>query len=159
MSNKAIDWAVCQDIKAPAKCVLLVLANRANTELQCWPSHKTIGFESGFGETSVKRALRKLRDEGLISWKHRTDGQGGISSNLYSLILDPPSRDAPPLQRERTRPTTGFASTSRLWRSLPPARDADEPSGEPAFNRNETLPETSLSNIGKRTGRITKLKS
>jgi hypothetical protein len=55
-------------VKAPIKAVLTVLAYRTNNKTgACFPSIGRIAAESGFSSAAVKRALRSLRDAGVIS--------------------------------------------------------------------------------------------
>lgn len=106
MSNDALNWAVKQEIRGPAKAVLNSLANRASPgTAQCWPSHARISQETGFTVSTVKVALNKLKKLELIEWTNRLDAQGSLTSNLYTLqIRTPQPGDAPPPSRETPHP-------------------------------------------------------
>lgn len=66
MSSTAIRWALDAGMSGPAQAVLLVLAIHHNAKTgQCNPSLKTISRESGFGVSTVKRALNDLEAAGL----------------------------------------------------------------------------------------------
>jgi len=47
---------------------------------KCFPSHKTIGEYAGMGDSSVRRALVVLKEEGFVSWT-----QNGRRSNDYQV--------------------------------------------------------------------------
>jgi predicted ArsR family transcriptional regulator len=38
---------------------------------------------------TVKRALNELKAAGVIDWQHRSDGDGGRTTNAYRLIISP----------------------------------------------------------------------
>lgn len=77
-----------KDVKGPARSVLMVLADRANDEGESWPSIATLARECGFSRSTVKNSLRSLRyEKGLISWSHRRDSSGDLTSSLYTLTL------------------------------------------------------------------------
>jgi hypothetical protein len=66
----------------------MVLADRANDAGESWPSIATLAKECGFSRSTVKNSLRSLRyEKGLISWSHRRDSSGDLTSSLYSLTL------------------------------------------------------------------------
>lgn len=174
MSNQAIDWALSQEIKAPEKCVLLILANRANEHFQCWPAHRDIAFQSGYSETTVKTALKKLRSQKLITWKHRPDQRGGLSSNLYLLLCSEkrenrpaptagdnpaPGGRCPTPRREVPHPGTVDAPAPRRETPHPSAGADDETSLKPNMKPNGTASDSSILKIGNRVGKIHKLKS
>ncbi len=75
-----------RDLKSPAKAILLSLALRANDARQCWPSVKLIALDSGFGASTVKRALTQLSESGLIVRERRTNqDRGDPESTLYTV--------------------------------------------------------------------------
>jgi len=79
-----------------AKMVYLTLSSRANKHLQCWPSLETIAKESSCGVSSVKAALKELRDLGLIHWTSGPSrGTEGKPPNVYQLGQASISRLAP----------------------------------------------------------------
>jgi hypothetical protein len=63
-----------------AKAVLISLADQANDEGYCWPSLNTIAIRTCLSERTVRRALRELEDDGLISSLERSG-----TSNLYVI--------------------------------------------------------------------------
>lgn len=84
MSFQAMAKAV--EIKLPSheKFVLIMLANYADENGKCWPSITTISRETGISTASVKRAIKKLCDRGIIS--RQRQNRGNIKShNIYRL--------------------------------------------------------------------------
>jgi predicted transcriptional regulator len=76
-------------LSGSAKLVYLSLSSRLNYSNGNWPSHTTIASEASCSVATVKRALNELRDAGVIEWQHRTDGDGGRTTNAYRLIVSP----------------------------------------------------------------------
>lgn len=75
------------NLKAVAR-VMLEIADRAGTS---WPSHETISDRADVSVSVVKRALRALREAGMIEWSRRWARNGWEvtqSSNLYRLIIE-----------------------------------------------------------------------
>lgn len=79
-------WAVAQECGSPsAKLVLLMLANRTNSETgKCNPSHKNLAAECEIRPETLKTHLRSLADKGLINIEHRFH-EGIQLSNQYHL--------------------------------------------------------------------------
>lgn len=75
-------------LKGTAKSVAIALANRANDSGVCWPSVKTLSNDTGFSAATVKRSVRKLKDDGYLTVEYRTRNDGSQTSNLYTLIID-----------------------------------------------------------------------
>lgn len=89
MSVKASTWAWEQPINGNAKLVLLALADHANDEGDCWPGVKTISLKTGFSESTVRRLISRLVDEGYLSVSPYFDPDSGRQvSNFYSLNFD-----------------------------------------------------------------------
>jgi hypothetical protein len=63
------------------------LAWRENVDTgRCDPSHHDIAQGTGFGVTTVRKALEELREAGLVTWKGRArDRDRGRTSNAYYL--------------------------------------------------------------------------
>lgn len=80
-------WAVGQQLPAFQKLVLLMLANRTNSDTgQCNPSHERLAADCGMHKDSVKRAIKELEEKGLLEIQHRF--QEGISlPNQYLLKI------------------------------------------------------------------------
>lgn len=65
--------------------VYIYLADRANKNGECWPAIPTIARELKLSQSTVRRALQDLRNEGLLETEQRFRKNGGKSSLLYSL--------------------------------------------------------------------------
>lgn len=65
--------------------VYTYLADRADKSGECWPAISTIAAELKLSESTVRRALRDLRREGLVESEQRYRANGGKSSLLYKL--------------------------------------------------------------------------
>lgn len=91
MSNAALDWAFAMPIRGAEKAVLIALANRASPETQeCHPMQSTLALESGISERSVRAALDRLQEAGLI----RADRKQGRISRYY-LNMETGSKSEP----------------------------------------------------------------
>ncbi len=73
------------DLPHRAISVYIYLADRANKQGQCWPGIPTIARELKLSESTVRRALRDLRKEGLVETEQRYRDNGGNSSLLFKL--------------------------------------------------------------------------
>ena len=63
----------------------------------CWPSIATIGAKCNKSSSSVKRAIKELKELGAIEVKERYLEDQGQTSNLYILKLNPAFKsDTPP---------------------------------------------------------------
>src|SRR5215472_8154305 len=89
MSVRAIDWAFKQQVGRPsAKLVLLALADHADADGKCWPSHKTTATRTELSRDTVVRSVRLLESKGFIRVVHRRNGLSA-SSNMYYLNYEP----------------------------------------------------------------------
>lgn len=114
MSIKAIDWA--KSVKAGgagAKLALLLLADHMNEKTnECFPSIPTLAIEMECSENTVRSALKKLRERGLVTWVRRGNGEtvertdyvlnigGGEALQRAPSKIEPPSNSAPPSKIE-----------------------------------------------------------
>lgn len=83
--NKDIDWAIQQVAPPSCKHVLMVLANRADRNHQCFPSLSSISSDTGLNRVTVTRCIMQLLELGLLLRTKR-----GIDSNLYTLPVGAP---------------------------------------------------------------------
>lgn len=75
-------------LKSRALSVLIYLIDRSNKDLTCFPAISTIAEQLHISESTVKRALRELVDEGYIKKDARfREKNKGQTSNLYTLVL------------------------------------------------------------------------
>jgi DNA-binding transcriptional MocR family regulator len=130
MSFEAMAWAVKQDLPVKQKITLLMLANRINSDTgRCFPSVKGLAADCGMSETSVKEALRSLKDAGLIvAHERRVDGVS--LSNEYEMPID----EIPPPRRVTPHPPAQYAPPPR--RNTPPNLSL-EPITEPSDVRED----------------------
>tara|TARA_Y100000401_G_C8294231_1_gene210419 strand:- start:267 stop:899 length:633 start_codon:yes stop_codon:yes gene_type:complete len=68
--------------KPVPKYILLVLANYADSDGYSYPSHETIADWTCLSLTAVKANLKKLKEEGLLTWERRNN-----TSNLYRITI------------------------------------------------------------------------
>ena len=85
-----------------ARVVFMYLSYRSNKENTCFPAIKTIGRECGMGVSTVKRALSDLCDEGYIKKDSRYRDDNGQTSNLYTLMSEPPVEKELEIETEET---------------------------------------------------------
>lgn len=96
MSFQAMAWAVEQKLPATKKIVLLMLANRVNSDTgKCVPKIKTLAEDCGLSETATKSAIKELAELGLLSIIPRFyDGQQ--LPNQYHLNPEGVGREVTP---------------------------------------------------------------
>lgn len=87
MSNKGkmIEAIYAACLTTRATLVIFYLINRANQELTCFPSVKTIASECNMSPRTVQRALNDLEEAGFLERESRFHDKGGQRSNLYKL--------------------------------------------------------------------------
>ena len=69
-----------------AKVTYMYLRDRANEQRQCWPGINRMARELDMSRTTIKRGLGDLTKAGYIKKELRHRGNGGLSSNLYTLL-------------------------------------------------------------------------
>lgn len=75
------------DLPHRAISVYIYLADRASKDGICWPSIPTISKDLKLSESTTRRALKDLRQAGLIHTEQRYRENGGNSSLQYTLEL------------------------------------------------------------------------
>ena len=65
--------------------VYTYLSDRTNKQGECWPSIPTIASDLKLSQSTVRRALKDLRKEGLLETEQRYRVKGGNSSLLYKI--------------------------------------------------------------------------
>ena len=73
------------DLPHRAIAVFMYLYDRANKDMQCYPSIATIAYELNLSDSTVKRAIADLNKAGYLTKEHRFRHKGAKSSNLYTL--------------------------------------------------------------------------
>jgi predicted transcriptional regulator len=74
-----------RDLPHRAISVYIYLLDRANKKGECWPAIPTIATELKLSQSTIRRALRDLRKEGLITTEQRYRPNGGKSSLCFKL--------------------------------------------------------------------------
>lgn len=88
MSFQAMAWAVEQKLPSTKKIVLLMLANRVNSDTgKCIPKIKTLAEDCGLSESATKSALKELAELGLLK-VHPRFYEGQQLPNQYELCPD-----------------------------------------------------------------------
>ncbi len=75
------------DLPHRAVVVFIYLFDRANAKGECWPSETTIAKELKMSKTTVRRAIRDLRQAALLETEQRFRDNGGKSSLLFKLRM------------------------------------------------------------------------
>ena len=73
------------DLPNRAIAVYLYLRGRVNKEGFCWPAIPTMARELKVSESTIRRALRDLVQEGFLEKKKKQRENGANSSNNYFL--------------------------------------------------------------------------
>ena len=88
MSIRAVQRAFDLDIRPSGrKFVVVALANFADENDSCWPSHKTVAEMTGMSLRAVRRNIASLQQDGLISKERRRRPDGSWISQQYILGL------------------------------------------------------------------------
>jgi hypothetical protein len=88
MSMKAVVWALHQpDLTPSQKIVLLMLSDRHNPDMGCFPSSKKLASDCNMSVSSVFAHLAALESKGLIKRKGRARDNGQQTSNEYQLNM------------------------------------------------------------------------
>ncbi len=80
-----LDFLYRMDLPHRAVAVYIYLADRANQNGECWPAIPTIAADLKLSQSTVRRALRDLRQSGLITTEQRYRAKGGKSSLLFKI--------------------------------------------------------------------------
>jgi len=130
MSVQAITWALQVRAGGPSrKAVLLAIANYANEDGVCWPSHGRLADDTEMCVRSVGTIVRELEDAGLLLSERRNGAGGHRTANQYRLPLT-----AKVAARRGGQPANGSsqqANCSRPNGNCLPNRNRHEPSEEP----------------------------
>lgn len=88
MSVQAISWAFAQDVSpASHKLVLIALANRSDEEGFCYPSYRWLSGQTSQSESTCKRAVENLIEQGFITKSERYRDDGTQDRNLYQVLI------------------------------------------------------------------------
>lgn len=87
MSNEALAWAFKQQMPVTRKMVLVSLADYADEEGSCFPSHAKTAERSSCSRPTVIRAIDDLASWGYLRVESRSRGGGSQASNRYVLSV------------------------------------------------------------------------
>ena len=120
MSIQAVGWVLSHEheTKGSERLVLLSIANHADDQWESWPSLDTIAAESNVHTQSVRTALRRLVERGVIErvvnggGTHRT--RADRRPNLYRIVRERGEQITPPVEQRGGSEslTTGGANHS-----------------------------------------------
>lgn len=89
MSHAAVGWAYkVPDISGAAKLVLVTLADFADENGSCFPSHKRLAAMTGLSERTVRRHIADFATRGLLRIVPTFRSDGSQTANRYVLNLD-----------------------------------------------------------------------
>ncbi|WP_407547026.1 helix-turn-helix domain-containing protein [Vibrio parahaemolyticus] len=129
MSMELMVKAMKQKVGNPLrKLVLLKLADNANDQGECWPSHQYVAEQCEISKSTVRKHISDLRSMGLLRIENRV-GPKGNTSNLYTLKLDrAPSRSTPMPSRSTPMPSRSThpmpSDDTRTSHSLEPVNES-----------------------------------
>lgn len=112
------------------KIVYVALTSFTNSEGYCFPSHAKLAERGSISIATVKRALKRLRERGLVDWKNQLDKSKGQLSNYYKVEVQtyPPSLTGLPPLSERANPPVCVSdklnpiNNTNLTRDIPPGQ-------------------------------------
>lgn len=94
-----------RELGPAAAMVVIRLGRHADGDGVSWPSIAQLAAMTGLAERTVRRAIRRLVDAGLLEVQPRTGHAGVSASNLYRLVFTPQdqadARDALPCHAGR----------------------------------------------------------
>lgn len=93
MSHAATNWAFEQNLRPAQKITLLAIADYVDENGVAWPSMKTLASKTSMSESSVRRQIQRLEDEGFIEVTAGERPNGSQTSNRYRLRMAPPSQN------------------------------------------------------------------
>lgn len=89
MSLKAMTCAFAlRGVSASEKLLLIALANYADENMRCYPSHKRLAADTCLTDRTIRALLAGLEGRGLISRKERVRQDGSRSSDIVTLHFE-----------------------------------------------------------------------
>ncbi|MBS1674100.1 MAG: helix-turn-helix domain-containing protein [Actinobacteria bacterium] len=85
MGYKALHWAWELPLKSTDKFVLIALADLADEKHSCYPGQKALAAMTGASEVTVRRAIARMEEQGLLTREERRNEAGYKSSDRYFL--------------------------------------------------------------------------
>lgn len=133
MSVEAMKRAIGLKLTNPrAKPVLLALAWRADENNECYPGHSRLADDSGQSVPTVKRLIKDLVADGVLTVTNRTDVDGNPINNLYRLNLPAAalSGQTEPTTSGQDEPTSGQSDPTSDQCDPTPQFNLTPPSGQ-----------------------------
>ena len=89
-----MNWAWAIPLPPTPKLVLMALADIADDQGICWPSHKTLSNKCTLSDRTLRRVLARLQSQHFMEVTPRVRKDGSHASNSYRLAidLDPPGQ-------------------------------------------------------------------
>ena len=118
MSVEALTAALkIQGLKPTEKLILVILANYADENGSCYPSHQHLADIVGLKDhKGVQKIIRQFAERGLLTIEPRYNASGGQTSNRYHLkINQPPHRLSTPPPTVVTTPNTKEDTKDNLY--------------------------------------------
>lgn len=97
--------------------VLAWLWKHKNNEGSCWPSQATLAKSCGMSRKKINEVVQSLESKGVVKTDRRRDSNGGETSLLYTIILQPPCNPQlhPPVTNGDTPPVTdGYTNYNNI---------------------------------------------
>jgi hypothetical protein len=122
MSNTALNWAFAVPVKRSTdKFVLVALANRADAEGECFPSHSTLEAATSLDRKTILGALKRLCGAGLLK---DTGARKGHTARtiVYRLEMEVAQTEVetPEPQRHHNGPVNGTITENQIVPNFPP---------------------------------------
>ncbi len=87
MSVQAISWALSYPVESSTeKAVLLVLANYADGDGECFPGQESIAQQAACSDRTVRRVLEAFEAKGVIARQERRRRDGSRTSDAIVLL-------------------------------------------------------------------------
>lgn len=83
-------WAWSIALAPTSKLVLMALADIADDQGVCWPSHPTLAAKCSLTDRTLRRVLILLQAQKLVFIEPRFNSNGSRTSNRYRLAVDTP---------------------------------------------------------------------
>lgn len=87
MSFEAMIWAVRQELPAPKKCLLIIIANNANVDGAFHHSYDQLAKEAGLSRRSVIVFMKEFEAVGYIAKEVRTRANKSFTTNEWKLVI------------------------------------------------------------------------
>lgn len=118
---------VIRGVSASEKLLLLVLANYADENMVCWPSHKRLADDTSLSQRTILTLLKALEDRRIVERQERYRRDGSRTSDSITLhfsgeVISPPPEIA----------DTGVGKLATLGGAIISPLTSFEPTTEPS---------------------------